>query len=127
VLDFEGLRFYGSTPHPNVLMPGATLTFDTLWDLTRPIAAPLKIFIHITAPDGKIIAQWDGLDVNVGTLDVGDMFVQRHRIELPANLPPGPYRSSLGAYHPDTGTRLTAQVDGRSVDSVVVGTLTVEK
>jgi len=55
------------------------------------------------------------------------VFVQRHRIELPADLPPGPYRISLGAYHPDTGTRLTAQVDGRSVDSVVVGTLTVEK
>ena len=127
VLNFEGLRFYGNTPHPSILAPGATLTFDTLWDLARPISAPLKIFIHITAPDGKIIAQWDGLDVNVGTLDLGDMFVQRHRIELPADLPPGPYRISLGAYHPDTGARLAAQVDGRSIDSVVVGTLTVEK
>ncbi len=124
--DFEGLLFYGNTPHPDTLAPGATLTFDTLWELTRPISGPLKIFIHITAPDGKIVAQWDGLDVNVGTLDMGDIFVQRHRLNLPADLPPGPYRISIGAYHPNTDQRLKAEFDGRTVDSLVLGALTVQ-
>jgi hypothetical protein len=125
--DFEGLPFFGATPHPTVLTPGTTLTFDTLWTLAHPITSSLKIFIHITAPDGKIGAQWDGLDVNVGSLETGDMFVQRHHIELPPDLPPGPYRISLGAYHADSGRRLQAQLGDRTVDSAVLGMLTLVK
>lgn len=124
--DFEGLPFFGATPHPTVLTPGTILTFDTLWTLAHPITSSLKIFIHITAPDGKIGAQWDGLDVNVGTLEAGDMFVQRHHIELPPDLPPGPYRISLGVYRLTNGARLKAQLGDRAVDSVVLGMLTVQ-
>jgi len=127
VPNFEGLAFYGSPPHPETLTPGATLTFDTIWLLTQPISSPLKIFIHITAPDGKIVAQWDGLDVNVNTLDSGDNFVQRHRLKLPDDLAPGPYRISLGVYRPADGTRLHARLDGRVVDSIVLGHLTLVK
>jgi hypothetical protein len=127
VPDFEGLDFYGNTPHPDTLAPGATLTFDTLWELAHPITSSVKIFIHLTAPDGKIAAQWDGLDLNVGTLDPGDLFVQRHRLELPADLPPGPYRISLGVYRPVDGTRLRGQLGDRTVDSVVLGHLTLVK
>ena len=126
VSDFAGLSFYGNTPHSDTLAPGTTLTFDTLWMVTRPLLPPLKIFIHVTAPDGTIVAQWDGLDVNVGTLTAGDMFVQRHRIDLPADLPPGPYRVSLGVYHPDTGQRLSAQLADRTVDSVVLTMIDVK-
>jgi hypothetical protein len=124
--NFEGLPFFGATPRPTVLAPGATLAFDTLWTLTRPITSPVKIFIHLTAPDGKIMAQWDGLDVNIRTLDPGDLFVQRHRIDLPADLPPGPYRISLGVYRPVDGTRLKADLDGRPIDSIVLAMLTVQ-
>ncbi len=124
--DFEGLPFLGAMPYPDALMPGATLTFDTLWTLGHPIPSSLKIFIHITAPDGKIVAQWDGLDVNVSTLDVGDLFVQRHRITLPVNLPPGPYRISLGVYHSDSGTRLRANFGDQVVDSIVLGMLSIQ-
>ncbi len=46
---------------------------------------------------------------------------------LPGDLPPGPYRISIGAYHPDSGERLQAQLDDRAVDSVVLGTLTLVK
>ncbi len=124
--DFEGLPFFGATPHPSVLRPGTTLTFDTLWTLGRPMTSSLKIFIHLTAPDGKIVAQWDGLDVNVSTLDVGDLFVQRHHINLPGDLPSGPYRISLGVYHPDGGARLSANLGDRVVDSIVLGMLNVQ-
>ncbi|MBI5565440.1 MAG: glycosyltransferase family 39 protein [Chloroflexi bacterium] len=126
VPDFEGLSYYGNTPHPDVFMPGETLTFDTLWLVTRPISPPLKIFIHLTTPDGKIAAQWDGLDVNVGTLETGDEFIQRHRLTLPADLPPGPYRVSLGVYHPGSGQRLVAQLADRTLDSVVLTMIDVK-
>ncbi len=42
------------------------------------------------------------------------------------DIPPGPYRVSLGMYHPDTGVRLAAQIAERSVDLIVVGTLAVK-
>jgi hypothetical protein len=38
----------------------------------------------------------------------------------------GPYRMSLGAYRPDTGQRLKAELDGQTVDSIVLGMLTVQ-
>jgi hypothetical protein len=65
--------------------------------------------------------------VNSCTLEAHDVFVQRHRLELPPTLPPGPYRISIGAYHPDSGARLQAQLGDRAVDSVVLGTLTLVK
>jgi hypothetical protein len=125
--NFEGLLFFGAAPYSTVLAPGTTFTLDTLWTLDRPITSSVKVFIHITAPDGNIVAQWDGLDVNIGTLDPGDLFVQRHRLDLAADLPPGPYRISIGAYHSDSGSRLQAQLGDRAVDALVLGTLTLVK
>jgi 4-amino-4-deoxy-L-arabinose transferase-like glycosyltransferase len=134
--DFGGLQLFGAridrtedaTVRPSdlsIFQAGSTVRLDTFWMLEQPQSAPLKIFVHLTAPDGKIVAQWDGLDVNLRTLEAGDMFGQRHRLELPADLPPGPYRISLGVYQPDDGTRLRAQSGDRIVDSVVLGMLTV--
>jgi hypothetical protein len=123
--NFDGLQLFGGvidrtadTPRGDlsVYKPGATVLLDTYWMIKQPVAPP----------DGKIVAQWDGLDVNVDTLEVGDMFAQRHRLELPADLPRGPYRLSIGAYHPDNGARLKANFDGHAVDSMVLGTLNVQ-
>jgi hypothetical protein len=134
--NFDGLQLFGGvidrtadTPRGDVSVfkSGATVLLDTYWMLKQPVPPSVKIFVHLTASDGKIVAQSDGLDVNVSTLDVGDMFGQRQRLELPADLPPGPYRISIGAYRPDGGTRLRAQVGDRMVDSVVLGMLTVAK
>ena len=126
-IDLSGLHLQQSELNRSEASAGDPLTVLTTWELTQSIAPPLKIFIHVTAPDGKIIAQWDGLDVNISTLEAGDVFIQRHRIDLPANLPSGPYRVSLGVYHPDTGTRLTAQIGDRTIDAVVLGLLTLVK
>jgi hypothetical protein len=125
--DLGGLVFYGTTISQTTLKSGASSYLDTFWMMRRAITPPLKIFVHATAPDGQIVTQWDGLDVNIATLEPGDFFIQRHHLRMPADLPSGPYRISLGAYHPDSGARLTSQVDGRLIDSVVVGTLTVTK
>jgi 4-amino-4-deoxy-L-arabinose transferase-like glycosyltransferase len=124
--ELEGLDLLSWSIDQDTVQPSVPIDLFTYWEMSQPVTPPLKIFIHITAPDGKIGAQWDGLDVNVGSLDAGDMFVQRHRIELPADLPPGSYRISIGAYHPDSGTRLKANLDGRAADSIVLGMLTVQ-
>jgi hypothetical protein len=125
-IDLSGMVLSGWETDRVEAQPGGRLAFFTHWQLRQAIAPPLKIFIHVTAPDGKIVAQWDGLDVNVGTLEAGDVFVQRQRIDLPADLLPGPYRVSLGVYHSDTGVRLTAPIGEQTVDSIVLTTLEVK-
>lgn len=54
-------------------------------------------------------------------------FVQRHRLDLPPDLSPGEYRVSLGIYRPVDGRRLMAAVGDRTVDSIVLGALTLVK
>jgi hypothetical protein len=126
-LDLSGLSLLGWETDRVEAKAGAPIDLFTYWEVTQPITPPLKIFVHVSAPDGKIVVQWDGLDVNIGTLAPHDIFVQRHRIDPPADLPPGPYRISIGAYHPDSGGRLLAQLGDRAVDSMVLGTLLIEK
>jgi hypothetical protein len=125
-VDLNGLSLLGWETNQVEVKPGDAIDLFTYWEVTQPIALPLKLFVHVTTPDGKIAEQWDGLDVNVGSLEAHDVFVQRHRLELPGDLPPGPYRISIGAYHPDTGRRLKAEFNGHSIDSLVLGTLTVQ-
>jgi Dolichyl-phosphate-mannose-protein mannosyltransferase len=122
-IDLSGLRLLGSEGQLAAPKPGETLEFETYWQITAPIAPPLKLFVHVTASDGTMIAQWDGLDVGIASLEAGDVFVQRHLITLPTDMPIGPYRISLGVYHSDTGQRLTANVGNRSIDSIVLGTM----
>jgi hypothetical protein len=126
-LDFNGLSLLGWETDRVEAKPGEMIDLFTYWEATQPVAPPLKLFVHVTTPDGKIVAQWDGLDVNIGTLDPSDVFVQRHRLELPGDLPQGPYRISLGAYHPDSGERMQAQLGDRAADSIVLGALTLAK
>lgn len=134
--DFEALQFFGGVidrtgevtpPDLSHFTLGSTLMLDTYWQLQQPPTSLLKIFVHLTAPDGHIVAQADGLDVNLATLQPGDLFRQRQQLELPADLPPGPYRISLGVYYADSGQRLQAQLPDRTVDSIVLGTLTLVK
>jgi 4-amino-4-deoxy-L-arabinose transferase-like glycosyltransferase len=125
-LDLGGLSLLGWETDRVQVKPGAAIDLFTYWEVTQPIPPPLKIFVHVSAPDGRIVAQWDGLDVNISTLEPHDIFVQRHRLDLPADLPPGPYRISIGAYQPDSGARLQAQLSDRVVDSIVLGMLTLE-
>jgi len=125
-LDFDGLRLWGVDNISSALTAGSQVTFDSFWEDRSPLNPPLKIFIHVSAADGKIVAQWDGLDVNVATLDAGDVFIQRHRIDLPADLSRGSYRISLGIYRPDSGQRLVAHVADRTVDSIVLTNIDVK-
>ncbi len=129
-IDFSGLNFFGYLFDRKAVKPGDTVEIQTIWKVTAPLSPPLSIFVHITAPDGSIIAQWDGLDVGIASLEPYDLFVQRHRIQIPANTPIGPYRISLGVYHPDSGVRLRATVAQQSIgpiDSIVLGMLNVSK
>jgi hypothetical protein len=88
------------------------LTLITYWRAGDQVVAPLQMFVHVLGPDGSIVAQQDRLDVPAYGWRAGDVFVQVHRLDRPAQAK----SIALGLYQPDTGQRLPVIVDGREVD-----------
>ncbi|MBN1487584.1 MAG: glycosyltransferase family 39 protein, partial [Anaerolineae bacterium] len=65
----------------------------------------LKVFVHLLAANGQLIAGDDGLWVDPYTLQPGDSLVQWHHFTLPADAPAKPYTLAIGLYDPKTGER----------------------
>ena len=79
----------------------------TVWRMEQAPAQRLAIFIHVLAPDGTILAQFDGLDAASEMLRAGDVLIQLHELALPANLPENIRWLNVGMDYPDSMTRLT--------------------
>ena len=93
----------------------ATCSLTTAWRVTAPPDGPWAIFVHLLAPDGEVVAQWDGLDVPVQGWRVGDTFLQKASFDLPADLGPGRYWLQTGVYNPETMKRLPVLTDGEPI------------
>ncbi len=87
----------------------AELTIITAWEIeTREYpVGERKIFIHLLAEDGTIVAQKDFFAATYETLFPGDLFFQQQTVLL-EGLPAGHYWLQMGVYDPVTGARLTA-------------------
>ena len=80
------------------------LRIVTQWRQNGP-SKPLKIFIHATDEDGRILAQWDDLGVNWRGWLEGDTVIQLHTLTLPDDYPQESLQLTLGVYDPETGQR----------------------
>jgi 4-amino-4-deoxy-L-arabinose transferase-like glycosyltransferase len=78
----------------------------TAWHVTALPTGRRAIFVHMLAPEGKVFAQRDGLDVPVEGWRVGDTFIQQMSIQPPSNAARGKYWIQVGMYDPDTMERL---------------------
>ncbi len=82
---------------------------DELWVISHWHALgqprPVHIFLHLTAPDGRMVAQWDGLGAVWQGWRAGDALWQFSRLVWPADVAPGRYSLWVGLYHPTTGER----------------------
>lgn len=85
---------------------GQTLTLLSIWQIHEAVDHPLAFFTHLLAPDGSIVAQFDGLDVTTDQWQPGDYLLQIHPLTLPEAVPAGSRWLSLGLYRPDTFARL---------------------
>ncbi len=92
------------------------LTLITYWRVGAHVAAPLQMFVHVLDPNEAIVAQADQLDVPPYGWRAGDMIAQAHRIEIPSQAA----SIAVGLYNPDSGERLMANVDARSLDHVIL-------
>jgi len=117
-LELSGIAWVGDGP-----APGREALVWLAWRVARPpdlppmpvVANPpppgvyagprLAVFTHLFTAEGAFVVGDDGLWVDPVTLRPGDRFVQLHRLPVPADGPPGPYRLEVGLYDPMTGER----------------------
>ncbi len=80
------------------------LTLVTHWrQMADP--APVKIFVHAVAADGRIVSQWDGLGAVWQGWRRGSELVQVHPLPAPADGTAGRVDLWLGLYHPESMAR----------------------
>ncbi len=106
---------------------GAVIRPTLYWRALPGLGRNVSTFVHLTAPDGFVLAQKDNLHpANLPTTrwDLDAYAADVHPIEIPASLAPGVYQLRAGVYDPARGTRLRTS-DG--ADFVLLGTVQVEK
>lgn len=114
------IRLHGA----DVARAEGELAVRIVWQSLAPLATSEKVFVHLVAPDGSLLAQSDALPAGgYGTEQwvEGEVVIDEHRLPLPPDLPPGDYRLRVGMYDPATGARLPAvgSNDERLTDDAV--------
>lgn len=107
------------------LKRGERLQTTLYWSALPGMDKNLSTFVHLTAPDGFVLAQKDNLHpANLPTTlwDTDAYVADGHPITIPVTLAPGTYRLVAGVYDPQTNTRLQTP-DGR--DSVLLGKIQI--
>lgn len=96
----------------NLAFPPDTVEIETYWRVEAVPARSLSIMMHLVGPGGDLVAIGDGLGVPIEYWQPGDIIVQRHRLSLPPDAPPGEYQPLTGVYWLDTMERWPVEVNG---------------
>ncbi|GIK42711.1 MAG: hypothetical protein BroJett011_65440 [Chloroflexota bacterium] len=93
------------------LHPGATLTVLLQWTAGQPPQADYTVFLHLLAGDGRLVAQNDAYPTwltpqSTSHWPLHQPHLDSHRLNLPADLPPGEYTLQVGLYDGRTLQRL---------------------
>jgi hypothetical protein len=82
--------------------------------------------LHLVGPEGKPRLVADGLGVPIEQWQVGDVVVQRHRLAIPLDTPPGNYQLVAGAYWLDTLKRWQVPSSSPPGDVMALSTIMVK-
>lgn len=95
------------------IRPGQEMTVTLFWHAvtaTAPLNADYTVFLHLRDAADHTVAQADAPPLQgfyrTSAWQVGEILNDTHRLTLPADLKPGPYRIIVGLYDPQTGQRL---------------------
>ncbi len=112
--------------------PGDPVQLTLVWrretgeiPLSAPAkAGPLAAFVHLSGVDpAQIVAQYDGWDTAVTTLESGDIITQQITLWPSPEMEPGEWVLRAGLYSPQTGQRFPLADD--SGDFVTLGSFVV--
>jgi hypothetical protein len=97
-------------------VPGEDLTIDLFWQAAGRPLLDYTVFVQLLDSSGNQVAGADGPPVNgdfpTGWWRSGDMVVDAHLMQIPADIATGDYTVLIGLYDPLTGQRLV-RVDGQ--------------
>jgi hypothetical protein len=97
--------------------PDQPIDLVTYWQIDQMPTQTLSIFAHVVDAAGNILAQRDGLNVRLSSLESGDVIMQHFIIDHPANA----VELRLGLYDPRTSRRMSATPPaGESVEMIRV-------
>ncbi len=95
---------------PERLAPGDPLRLALYWQMEDLVERDFKVFVHLFAPEGALVAQSDVVPVGwsypTTAWQPGETIRDVHLILLDGDLPRGDYRVLVGMYDPETGARL---------------------
>ena len=119
--ELSGFRLDRST-----IRPGQPVELLTFWRVTGQPPAMLSVMAHLVTQDDRVIAVADGLGFTADQWQEGDILIQRHLLEIPANTPPGILWAQTGLYTLDDIRRLPVTVNGVSAgDSLRLASIKV--
>ena len=88
---------------------GGEVAVRLTWQAVERPSTSYKIFVHLYAPDGRLVAQHDGFPVNemrpTDSWHPGETITDNHGLLLPPDAPPH-LQAVVGIYDPATGERL---------------------
>ncbi|MCB8977148.1 MAG: hypothetical protein H6657_06935 [Ardenticatenaceae bacterium] len=121
----EQATLVGFTLDRSTLAAGETLELALVWQGVAEMSESYRVFVHLLAEDGRLVAQSDGLPAGwtrptTGWLP-GEYIIDPHSLPLPNNLPPGRYSLVTGLYLPNA-SRLQ-QPNGQ--DNIPLATVTI--
>ncbi len=114
-------RLNGARIEPATARAGHSLQVELDWQAQTTPPLDYTVFVHLLDKTGQLVAGSDAppLDGRYPTTiwSPGERILDAHRLELPANLPPGQYQVAVGLYHQPTGQRLPLQLPGHPPDA----------
>jgi hypothetical protein len=89
--------------------PDSAVTVRLQWESAEKIEHSYKVFVHLYAADGRLVAQHDSVPMNelrpTWSWEPGEKIVDHHGLWVPADVS-GPLRLVVGLYDPDSSLRL---------------------
>lgn len=121
----ENIILDGFTPNATTIQSGDGLGVTLFWHATQTLDTRYKVFVHLYAADGALIAQHDSEPANfthpTDTWEAGEIVIDLHGLLIPLDVPSGDYRLAVGVYGSEDGQRLPVMLD----DSAQGDTLTL--
>jgi hypothetical protein len=105
----NGIELLGYDLDPVRVRSGEDLALTLYWRTGQPLATDLTVFVHLVDGEGKLVAQHDG-QPHMGGLpttrwQAGQVFPDRHVLQIPASTPSENLALLVGFYDQSTGQR----------------------
>lgn len=111
------------------LTGGARFIVELCWQALQPVTTSYTVFVQVLGPDGRLVAQHDGLPAGgalpTSAWEKGEFVRDRHQLDFSISQP-GQYRLIVGMYDARTGERLPVAEagDGSGADFLQLYTFT---